>query len=245
MMNLDIIYEDSQMIICNKPAGVLAQSGRSFDVDMVSALMTYRRKQGEPPFIGVVNRLDRPVSGLMVFGKSPADTAGLNALMQKNTFQKQYYALVRNQGDALSKLTQQADQAQQVIQNGATSQRLHFTDYLLKDGKSNTSVVVPEGTKDAKKAELELELVAAKQDIALVRIHLLTGRHHQIRVQLASRGIPILGDVKYAAGLEQNAQEAGIGRNQIALCAYSLDIGDRHYEVECPFEEYVKLLLEK
>ena len=78
-MEPNIIFENDKMIICDKPAGVLAQSNRSFDTDMVSALLTYRRAKGENVYIGVINRLDRPVSGLMVFAKSPESAAKLNA----------------------------------------------------------------------------------------------------------------------------------------------------------------------
>lgn len=208
-----IIFEDDKMLICDKPAGVLAQSGKSFDVDMVSALMMYRRKKGESAYIGVINRLDRPVSGLMVFAKTQQEASHLNKMLQQNTFNKQYYAVVCGK-PAAKKAT--------------------LVDYLLKDAKANISSVVAEGTKDAKKSELEYEVIAeavqeeTQMPISLIKIHLITGRHHQIRVQFASRSMPLLGDTKYAT--KSLGGSAGNTRS-IALCAYALDIASKHFEV--------------
>ena len=211
-MNLQIIYEDNKMIVCNKATGVLAQSGKSFDVDMVSALMIYRKRKSEDIFIGVINRLDRQVSGLMVFAKTKQDAAILNKLMQHNEFNKHYYAVVCGKP----------------IENNGT-----FVDYLLKDGKANTSTVATQDSKDAKRAELEYEVIKSivndnGQNLTLVRIHLITGRHHQIRVQFANRGLPLEGDTKYSnASTVSNS-----GSNGIALCAYSLQIGKQKFEIE-------------
>lgn len=221
-MDLQIIYEDNKMIVCNKPIGVLAQSGKSFDVDMVSALMTYRRKKGEDTFIGVINRLDRQVSGLMLFAKTKDEAARLNKLMQQNSFNKHYYAVVCGKPQ----------------DNKGT-----FVDYLLKDGRSNTSSVVSKDTKDAKRAELEYQVLESITEantgrvITLVKIHLITGRHHQIRVQFAQRGMSLIGDTKYSDARSESNEG-------IALCAYSLEIGKQHFEIEpkdaifAKFKEY-------
>ena len=223
-MDLQIIYEDNKMIVCNKPTGVLAQSGKSFAVDMVSALMTYRRKKGEDTFIGVINRLDRQVSGLMLFAKTKDEAARLNKLMQQNSFNKHYYAVVCGKP--------QDDKGT-------------FVDYLLKDGRSNTSSVVSKDTKDAKRAELEYQVLESITEantgriITLVRIHLITGRHHQIRVQFAQRGMILIGDTKYSDARSESNEG-------IALCAYSLEIAKQHFEIEpkeaifAIFKEYKK-----
>lgn len=228
-MKLGILYEDDTMIVCNKPSGVLAQSGKSFDVDMVSALRNYRKKKGEDTFIGVINRLDRQVSGIMVFAKTKETAAKLNKLMQANTFDKQYYA---------------------VICGKPVEQKGTFVDYLLKDERSNTSEVVVKDCKDAKRAELEYEVIKSivnknleksmdkshDQILTLVKIHLITGRHHQIRIQFASRGMALVGDSKYG-----NADDVNLnGFNGIALCAYALQIEKQKFQVE-PEERIFKL----
>lgn len=212
-MELQILYEDDKMIVCNKAAGILAQSGKSFDMDMVSALMSYRKKKGEDTFIGVINRLDRQVSGLMVFAKTKEEAAILNKLMQINSFEKHYYAVI------CGKLTEDTGT---------------FVDYLLKNSKNNISAVVPQGRKDAKRAELEYEVIKCIVDenngkeFTLVKVHLITGRHHQIRIQFASRGLALVGDSKYgdADNIRMNNYEG------IALCAYSLQIGKQKFEIE-------------
>ena len=218
-MNLQIIYEDNKMIVCNKATGVLAQSGKSFDVDMVSALMTYRKKKGEDTFVGVINRLDRQVSGLMVFAKTKEEAAILNKLMQHNEFNKYYYAVVCGK---------------------PVNDKGSFVDYLLKDGKANTSTVVSKDIKDAKRAELEYEVIKTIVDentgknLTLVKIHLITGRHHQIRVQFATRGLVLEGDSKYKDTDNSIHKICGTVTNDsngIALCAYSLQIGNQKFEI--------------
>jgi len=218
-MNLQIIYEDDKMFVCNKPTGVLAQSGKSFDVDMVSALMTYRKKKGEDTFVGVINRLDRQVSGLMVFAKTKEEAAILNKLMQHNEFNKYYYAVVCGK---------------------PVNDKGSFVDYLLKDGKANTSTVVSKDIKDAKRAELEYEVIKTIVDentgknLTLVKIHLITGRHHQIRVQFATRGLVLEGDSKYKDTDNSIHKICGTVTNDsngIALCAYSLQIGKQKFEI--------------
>lgn len=208
----EIIYEDKEMLVCSKPAGMLAQSGKSFDVDLVSALMTYRRKKGEDAYIAVINRLDRPVSGLMVFAKNSKSAAKLSKMLQQDTFNKQYYAVICGKPD----------------QKTGT-----FVDYLLKDAKSNTSKVVSQEVKGAKRCELTYETIdeifdeETGKNLSLVRIHLITGRHHQIRVQFTARNLALAGDGKYGGEEALKAKD-----RSIALCAYSLDIQDRHYEIK-------------
>lgn len=220
MMKPDIIYEDAGMIICRKPAGVLAQGSRSFDVDMVSMLMTYRRKKGEDTYIGVINRLDRPVEGLMVFAKSSKDAARLNRLMQQDTFNKTYIAVVWGCIDAVEGT---------------------LTDYLVKDAGSNTSHVASEGEPGAKRAELNYRVIGSLDGMSVVRIQLVTGRHHQIRVQFASRGHALVGDTKYGSNdagnvhVNDKAGKMVLANGQIALCACAVDISGRHYETEPSF----------
>jgi len=226
---LQIIYEDNKMFVCNKPTGVLAQSGKSFDVDMVSALMTYRKKKGEDTFIGVINRLDRQVSGLMVFAKTKQEAAILNKCMQHNEFNKYYYAVVFGKP----------------VDNKGI-----FVDYLLKDGKTNTSIVASQDSKDAKRAELEYEVIKSIIDentgnnLTLVKIHLITGRHHQIRVQFSMRGLALVGDTKYGCSDDISMNDKSFTHKTcadgIALCAYALQIGKQKFEIN-PEESIFKL----
>lgn len=214
-----IVYEDDEMIILNKPAGVLSQSDKSFDVDLVSALLNYQKKTNKNPYIGIINRLDRPVSGLIVFAKDKKSAARLNASMQKEGFNKNYFALVAGT---------------------LPQQKGKLEDKLVKDAKSNISRVALMDEKDAKVAELEYEVLKSKEVentvVTLVKIHLITGRHHQIRVQLSSRDAAILGDKKYCELDMSNIMRAcGIKNNTIALCAYSLDISGKHFEVTPDF----------
>lgn len=227
-MTPEIIYEDDKMLICKKKAGVLAQANRSFDQDMVSALMAYRKRKKEDTYVAVINRLDRPVEGLMVFAKTREEAARLSKLMQKNTFDKTYIAVV------IGKLNQQSG----VLE-----------DYILKDSKNNISHIVNKGVKDAKYAKLSYEVIKTQeieladgtnQQVSWVKIQLETGRHHQIRVQFASRGNVLVGDVKYQKNADVDmrmlTKALHISPNTLALCASKLTIGDRHFEVEASFQ---------
>ncbi|MDD6573363.1 MAG: RNA pseudouridine synthase, partial [Thermoflexaceae bacterium] len=176
-----IIYEDKNIIVFHKPAGMLVQSDRSFDVDVVSSLMTYLAEKGEKPEIFVINRLDRPVSGLVLLAKNKKFAAALSQELQNGAINKEYYA---------------------VVCGSMPQKKGMLTDYLLKDARNNISEVVDSKIKGAKEAKLEYEVISSKnipwnggmQEVSLVKIHLITGRHHQIRVQFASRGVPLLGD---------------------------------------------------
>ena len=172
-----ILYEDRDLIVCRKPAGVPVQTKQIQTKDMVSLLKNYRYQQEggkEEPYLGVIHRLDQPVEGIVVFGK--------------------YYQAV------LCKVPEKA-QGQ-------------LTDYLVKDGRTNLSKICRKSDAGAKEARLSYKIQGEAEGKAMANIHLDTGRHHQIRVQMSGMGCPILGDVKY--GGEEKA------RGQIALCASSL-----------------------
>lgn len=218
---LNIVYEDTKKLIVYKPAGVLTQSARSFDVDLVSQVLTYRRSRGEEAYAAVINRLDRPVSGLVLFAKDKKEAARLSAQLQKDSLNKQYYALLCGKPDG---------------------EKGSLVDYLLKDGKNNISSVVSKETNGAKRAELEYEVLKvfpAAECLTLVRIHLITGRHHQIRVQFSSRNLPLLGDTKYGGEkervLREHLKRTGnklLAEKETALCAYSITVDGKAYEVK-------------
>ena len=206
-MEIRILFEDEQIIVCEKPAGVAVQTKRLGQADMESLLKNRRAGKGELPYIGVVHRLDQPVSGVMVFAKTKEAAAALSRQIASGLADKFYYAV--------------------------TGQ---FTDYLLRDGRTNTSAVVESSTPGAKRAELSYEVLEQKNGRAVLRIHLGTGRHHQIRVQLAHAGMPIVGDRKY--NFKENMKLSG---EPLCLCSYK--IGFRHpktrrnlaFEIDNPF----------
>lgn len=197
-MEFQIIYEDSQLIVCQKPAGIPVQSARAGTKDMVSMLKNYRKEHehvtGEP-YIGVVHRLDQPVQGLLVFAKTRQAAAGLCAQAGDGRMKKFYQAVVCTKTPA----------SEGILDN-----------YLLKDGRTNTSRIVPEGTKGAKRARLFCRLLEQRGGYALVQVELMTGRHHQIRVQMAGAGMPLSGDRKY-----NEEEEAPLGSG-VALAACRL-----------------------
>lgn len=174
-----IIYEDQSIIVCEKQPGMPVQSDLTTDLDLQTQLINYMKSKGyHQPYIGLVHRLDRPVGGLVVFGKNPKATAHLSKQLQDRTFKKSYLAVVKGQPEG---------------QN--------LCHYLKKKFKGNVSMVVSEETKNAKKACLSFQALNTfdleNQTHTLIEIQLQTGRHHQIRVQMAHIGFPIWGDTKY------------------------------------------------
>lgn len=209
---MNILYEDKAIIVCHKPAGIATQTVKIGQRDMVSEVTNYLAASdtGKPkPYVGLIHRLDQPVEGILVFAKNPKAAGRLSRQMAENQMQKRYYAVVS---------------AEKIGQEGAPdTKKGTLVDYLYKDGKSNTSSVVDQDHKDAKRAELSYEVIGIQREkgIALVKIHLLTGRHHQIRVQMSHAGMSLLGDYKYADEKTKQLSEQ-LGQKQIALCAYEL-----------------------
>lgn len=171
-----IIYEDNHLLVVEKPANIPVQEDSSKDIDMLTILKTYRKKnenkQGEA-FIGLVHRLDRPVSGIMVFAKTSKAASRLSDQIRQNTFHKTYLAVIQ----------------------GTLPSSGDFEDYLIKNEKENKSYVT---TKEkGKYSKLEYKVLDTKNNLSLVEINLITGRSHQIRVQFSSRNHPLIGDSKY------------------------------------------------
>lgn len=214
-MDFQIIYEDESLIVCRKPAGVAVQTKKLGQADMESLLKNYRADKGEQPYIGVVHRLDQPVEGVMVFAKTKETAAALSRQIAAKLADKCYYA---------------------VVEGVPEKQRKTLVDYLVRDGRTNTSSVVMRGTPEAKRAELSYEVAEQNGKRAVLRIRLETGRHHQIRVQLAHAGLPIVGDRKY--NFKENIAPSGGG---LMLCSYK--IGFKHpkthknlvFEIDKPY----------
>lgn len=167
-------------------------AGTSHDLLMSYVCSSQARTQ--IPYLAVVHRLDQPVEGVLVFAKNKDAAGKLGRQVQDGTMKKEYLAVCEG------KIEKQGVQK--------------FEDFLVKDGRSNTSRVVQPGTAGAKKAVLEYEVIRTQENRTLVQIHLGTGRHHQIRVQFSHAGYPLAGDAKYGA------KEKG----SLALCAHHLEL---------------------
>ena len=197
-MNLRILHEDEHVIVCYKPAGIATQTAKMGAQDMESLLKNYLyKKEKKMPYVAVIHRLDQPVEGVLVFAKTPFAAKELNKGMQGAGFGKYYKAVVCG------------------IPN---EKKAVLEDYLVKDGKTNTSRVGKKDEAEAKKAVLAYEVIQQTDDKALLKIKLETGRHHQIRVQMANMGCPIWGDTKY-----NSAENVDKSWKNIALCAYHLE----------------------
>ena len=174
--NINILYEDNHILVVNKPANMPVCLDSSNDIDLLSKLKEYLKIKYNKPgnvYIGLVHRLDRPVEGLIVFAKTSKAASRLSKQITDNKFQKTYYAVIENK----------------INKEGS------FTNYLTKDEKTNTSYCTNESK--GKKSILEYTKISSKNNLSLVKINLLTGRHHQIRVQFASNGYPLYADHKY------------------------------------------------
>ena len=200
-MKTEILYEDDTIIVIKKPAGLATQTSKIGEPDVVSELKKYLAENGKKnPYIGVVHRLDQPVEGLLVFAKSKEAAAGLTKQLSLGTLNKRYYALVCGKP--------------------ATSEGA-LVDYLVKEG--NQAKVVAEGTAEAKRAVLQYKVVKTMPEgLALLDIHIDTGRFHQIRVQMSHAGMPLLGDTKYGSP-ESMTFSREVGVRQVALYAYELE----------------------
>lgn len=233
---MKILYEDSHMIVCYKEAGLPVQSARIGTRDLENILKNYlSEKTGKAPYLAVVHRLDQPVEGVLVFAKTQKAAASLSAQVNDGRMKKIYHAVVS--------LEENTDM---ILEQDWTT----LCNYMLKDGKTNTSRIVSANTKGAKKAELEYRILKTTEIMkeedekktmgALAEIHLHTGRHHQIRVQMAGAEMPLFGDRKYG---KETLCEYG---KSLALCAVSLELvhpgNGKKMQFTCePQGEYFKL----
>ncbi len=196
---LNIFYEDQELIVVKKPVGMESQETHSFSPDLVSEIkkhIHHLSTKKEEPYVGVIHRLDKPVGGIMVYAKTKEAASLLSRQVKENQMQKMYMAVV------CGKPVDNVD---------------NFVDYLLKDTGKNMSRIVEKGISGAKRAELRYQVVDTFKEeelLTLVKIWLITGRHHQIRVQFAGRGLPLWGDHRY------NSKFAG--QKSIALSACEL-----------------------
>ena len=177
----DILYEDNHLLVVNKHAGDLVQpdpSGESALEDQIKAYIKQRDAKPGAVFLGVVHRIDRPVSGAVLFAKTSKALVRLNEMIREGQIRKTYWALTEQTPDP------------------EAGKLCH---YILRDGRTNRSRVYDAPKGDAKLARLRYATLGVGTHYTLVEVELLTGRHHQIRAQLAKIGCPIRGDLKYGA----------------------------------------------
>ena len=178
---MTVIYEDNHIIIVNKTASEIVQGDKTGDTPLSEIVKQYLKEKYNKPgnvFIGVTHRLDRPVSGLVVFAKTSKALSRLNEMFQKGEVKKTYWAIVKNRPAELEG---------------------ELTHYLVRNEKQNKSYAHEREVPKSKKAILDYRLIGHSQNYYLLEVDLKTGRHHQIRCQLAKMGCPIKGDLKYGA----------------------------------------------
>lgn len=178
---MEIVYEDNHIVVVNKKAGEIVQGDKTGDTPLSEMVKNYLKEKYAKPgnvFCGVVHRIDRPVSGAVLFARTSKALTRLNDMLRKGEIHKTYLALVEGKPSEPSGLLE---------------------DYIVSDGRLNKSHISSPGAEGAKLCRLEYETVAEGERYTLLRIRLLTGRKHQIRLQLSSRGNPIKGDLKYGA----------------------------------------------
>lgn len=188
--NLQILHEDNHIIVVNKRVGDIVQGDKTGDKPLSDVVKEYIKEKYNKPgevFLGVVHRLDRPTTGIVVFARTSKALTRLNELFKNRETQKTYWAIVKN------KPAKPEDQV---------------THYLVRNEKSNTSKAHQKEVPNSKIAKLDYKIIAELSNYYALEIDLHTGRHHQIRAQLSAIGCPIKGDLKY--GAERSNPDGGI-----------------------------------
>ena len=195
--DLSVVYEDNHVIVVVKPCNVPSQADDSKDKDMLTLVKEYvadkYNKEGEA-YVGLVHRLDRPTGGVMVFARTSKAAARLSEDIKNHDFEKQYLC----------------------VTCGIPKERnAHLRHYLKKNQAKNTVQIVPQATSGAKLADLDYTFVQEVKGFSLLKVNLQTGRSHQIRVQMASQGLPLFGDSKYGANPATFRHSLGLWATQI------------------------------
>ena len=178
---MKVVYEDNHIIIVNKCSGEIVQGDKTGDKPLSETVKEYIKQKYNKPgnvFLGVVHRLDRPVSGLVVFAKTSKALSRLNDMFRTGDVHKTYWAIVKRRDIAMEGT---------------------LTDWLTRNERQNKSYAHEREVPGAKKAVLKYKVRAVADNYMLIEVTLLTGRHHQIRCQLSHMGCPIKGDLKYGA----------------------------------------------
>ena len=178
---MTVVYEDNHIVVVNKTSSEIVQGDKTGDTPLSEMVKQYLKEKYNKPgnvFIGVTHRLDRPVSGLVVFAKTSKALPRLNEMFRNGEVKKTYWAIVKE------------------CPKETEGELVH---YLVRNEKQNKSYAYDKEVKNSKKAELHYKLIGHSQNYYLLEVDLKTGRHHQIRCQLAKMGCPIKGDLKYGS----------------------------------------------
>ena len=178
---MTVVYEDNHIIVVNKTASEIVQADKTGDTPLSESVKLYLKEKYQKPgnvFIGVTHRLDRPVSGLVIFAKTSKALTRLNDMFRTSEVKKTYWAVVKN------------------APKEPEGELVHF---LVRNEKQNKSYAYDKEVPNSKKAILDYRLIGRSENYFLLEVDLKTGRHHQIRCQLAKMGCPIKGDLKYGA----------------------------------------------
>ena len=178
---MEVVYEDNHLIIVNKQSGEIVQGDKTGDRPLSDIVKDYIKEKYQKPgavFLGVVHRLDRPVSGLVVFARTSKALARLNKMFAEGEVHKTYWAIVKN---------------------APRTSEGTLEHWLVRNEKQNKSYAYDHERPNAKKAILKYRTISHSDHYTLLEVNLMTGRHHQIRCQLAAMGCPIKGDLKYGA----------------------------------------------
>lgn len=178
---MKVIYEDNHIIVVYKESGEIVQGDKTGDVPLSDIVKDYIKVKYQKPgnvFLGVVHRLDRPVSGLVVFARTSKALSRLNEMFRTNEVKKTYWA---------------------ITQNCPEREEATLTQWIVRNEKQNKSYAYDRERPNSKKAILDYRVIGHSERYHLLEVHLHTGRHHQIRCQLASMGCPIKGDLKYGS----------------------------------------------
>lgn len=219
---MQIVYEDNHIVIVNKEAGEIVQGDKTGDTPLSEIIKSYLKEKHNKPgnvFCGVVHRIDRPVSGLVIFAKTSKALERLNKMLREGEIHKTYWALVEG------KLEKEKD----VLEN-----------YLVSDGRLNKTFISTSNNPQAKKSILSYKTVAVGDRYTLLEINLMTGRKHQIRAQLSAIGHPIKGDLKY--GSKRSNRDGSI-----SLQAHKIDfihpVSKQHISLVLPPTSDMQLIL--
>lgn len=188
--NLQVLYEDNHLIVINKRVGDIVQGDKTGDTPLSEHVKQYIKKKYDKPgmvFLGVTHRLDRPTSGIVVFARTSKSLSRMNKMFAEKATEKIYWAIVKNP---------------------PKKEKDTLIHWLKRNPKQNKSYVYPKEIPDSKRSELEYTVLKKLDNYVLLQILLKTGRHHQIRAQLATLGSPIKGDLKY--GFDRSNPDGGI-----------------------------------
>lgn len=213
---MQVLFEDNHLIAINKQISDIVQVDKTGDISLEQKIKEYIKKKFNKPgevFLGVVHRIDRPVSGVVLFAKTSKALARLNQMFQDKEVKKIYWAVVKNKPP----------------QEAGTLEH-----YILRDSKKNKSFAFEKETREAKKAILHYKLIDQSENYFLLEIQLETGRHHQIRCQLGKIGCPIRGDLKY--GYNRSLDNGGISLHS-RIISFIHPVKDEPVEIVAPVPE--------